>query len=36
MIEGQISGGDDDCEDGETCTAWAAQVPIGAWGDATE
>lgn len=30
-VMGQISGSGD-CEDGDTCTAWAGEVPIGTWG----
>lgn len=30
-IHGQISG-EGDCTDGDTCTAWAAEIPIGTWG----
>lgn len=31
-IEGQVSGGDSDCDDGDVCTAWASIVEVGAWG----
>lgn len=34
-LHGQVSGGGD-CEEGEVCTAWAADVPIGTWGAAAE
>lgn len=29
-VEGQASG-QDDCEDGDTCTAWAESVAVGTW-----
>ena len=31
-ITGQVSGGDDDCQDGEVCTAWSGMVDVGRWG----
>lgn len=35
-IHGQVSGEGENCEDGEVCTAWVADVPIATWGDTTE
>lgn len=31
-----MSGSDDDCVDGDDCTAWASQDELGTWGAATE
>ncbi len=35
VIEGQASGGED-CEDGDTCTAWAELVEVAEWGAPAE
>lgn len=34
-IEGQISG-EDDCAEGDPCTAWAQLVEVGTWGETEE
>jgi hypothetical protein len=35
-VDGQISGTEEGCVDGDTCSAWAAQVPVGTWGNVAE
>jgi hypothetical protein len=32
-VSGQISGSEE-CNEGQTCSAWAQQVPVGTWGSA--
>lgn len=36
VVDGQVSGSDPDCEAGDACTAWAAQVAVGTWGAVEE
>lgn len=34
-VMGQVSG-EEECQDGDTCSAWAGEVPIGSWGSGGE